>query len=187
MNPVHVIVDLEVTGFDYKHDQILQIGALALGPKPIGDFELLVKPHRVYEDRQLNLKGKTIWDLENAEPQEEVASVFRRWLMRMGMNRGIILHAYNQKHEQKFLVQEPWGIPAWVWGEDIMLLAFQIMKQARPPVLQKSYTRWKYPRLIPEAAPFFKVTPHKPTHTALADCRTTADIWEKILAWTDLS
>ena len=77
----YCILDVETTGLDSKHDQVIEIAGVKYNEGAnIETFSSLVKPSVPIPDQITYLTGITDSDVEYASPVEEVADSFQKFL-----------------------------------------------------------------------------------------------------------
>lgn len=186
----HCIIDTETTGFRPGLGAVVEIGAVICTWRAAeGGLELvelahwgsLCNPGKRFlgpeAEEALAVSGHSLEAIKRAGPDTEVAAAFHNWVNEWTKGRGVQFHAYNNQFDAAFLARAPWSVPAWAWGEDIMLVASNVMG-VMGEVEKKKGGEYKYAKLS-HAADFFAVElPPGRAHTALRDAIVAARVYE---------
>lgn len=123
----YVVVDLEMTGLNYKTDRILEIGAVKLEDGNISStFHRMVNPRMVLSEEIINLTGITN---EMAEGGCDCAQAVEEFLI---FAEGLPLAGHNLMYDYKFLKQAAanQGIELEKEGIDTLKLARKLLPEA---------------------------------------------------------
>lgn len=73
----YVVIDIETTGFDFRHDRIIEIAAISYEyGKKVSDFHSLINPGRLIPTDIVSLTGISQDDVKTAPELEDIASAF---------------------------------------------------------------------------------------------------------------
>ena len=159
-NVNYCILDVETTGLDSKHDQVIEIAGLKYSEGTnIETFSSLVKPSGPIPDQITYLTGITDSDVEYAPPVEEVADSFQKFLS------SSVIVGHNVNFDAGFLKNCGVQLPDEMF--DTLDMAY-ILEPSAP-----SYN-------LGQLADYLGIRVNQ-SHRALADCMTTLDLFKHLL------
>lgn len=155
----YVVVDLEMTGLNYKTDRILEIGAVKLKEGKISStFHRMVNPRMILSEEIISLTGIT-----NEMVQEGCgcAQAVQEFLVFAG---GLPLAGHNLIYDYRFLKQAAanQGLELEKEGVDTLKLARKLLPEAEKKTLDY-------------LCEFLHIE-HSRKHRALEDARATAEL-----------
>lgn len=177
----YIIPDVETTGRRTYNSKIVEVAAIVLDAKfqEIERWGTLVDPGpqalALAQPKAMEVNKITAEALRGAPQENDAAKGLHELLARHPDSQ---LHAFNNDFDSWFLARDPWSVKQERWGECIMRASMDIMEAANALPKRDDGTV-KFPNLR-EAAAFFKVQ-STPSHRAIDDCRTAADIYIEIL------
>ena len=156
----YVLLDLETTGLDSYHDEIIEVAALKVkNNKTVDTFQSLIKPSREIDEFIMNLTGITNEMLKDAPPPKEVLKRFKDFV------GDIVVMGYSVNFDISFLYHK---------CEDYFRNDFvDVLRLARfllPDIGERS---------LKNVANYFKLKPEG-LHRALRDCEITKLCYERI-------
>jgi len=174
----YVVLDLETTGLNLKHDQVVSLSAVRVidGRIPLGDvFNSLVNPGQDIPFSSIKLHGIVPSMVARAPLFEEVFDQFLRYL---GTD---ILVGYHARFDLNFLnscMKRKYGFRL----QNLVLdTAFMCNKIIYPAHIKNYAVRLKGSQGLDTTAEYFGIEiPER--HTALGDAMATAMIFQRILA-----
>lgn len=163
------VLDLEMTGLDPDKDRVCEIAILrATGAEIHAELHSLVRPGRKLSAGARRVTGLTERDLADAPPFADVAEAVA------GLLDGAVVLSHNVAHDLAFLHR-----------------AFQDAGVAWPPpmtadTLLMARRLFAFPKNDLRSVASALGVP-APAHRALADARTTLDVWNRMLDVLDPS
>ena len=157
----YCVLDVETTGLDSRHDQIIEIAGVQYteGGK-IETFSSLVKPNGPIPEQITYLTGISDLDVQNAPTIGEVVERFQDFLC------SSVVVGHNVNFDAAFLKNAGVKLPSEMF--DTLDMAY-ILEPSAP-----SYN-------LGQLADFIGIRVHQ-SHRALADCMTTLDLFKHLIS-----
>ncbi len=174
----YVVLDLETTGLNPTHDQVVSIAAYRIveGRILLGDnFNSLINPDRAIPPSAIKIHGIVPAMVARAPLLEEILNAFLRYL---GTD---ILVGYHVKFDLNFLnicMQQRYGFPLQNLVVDAMCMCRKILV---PRHLRSYVIKFKGHQDLDAVAAQLGIQIHE-RHTAQGDALATAMIFQRILA-----
>lgn len=165
---IHVVLDLETTGLDYKLDHILEVGAVRLvDGTPAGSFHALVNPGVELREANVAFHGITPELVAEAPPLALILPGFMEFV-----GEATVV-AHNARFDLNFLAHHAalLGLSFEPPAVDTLELAREVFPRERALSLERLL------ELFGE--------PPRPLHRALADATALASIFPRLLEAAD--
>lgn len=173
-----VVLDLETTGLDPKHERIIEVGALRIKDGEVTDsFHTLVNPQQSLPAFVVELTGLQDSHVAHADTMDSVLPCLQHFLT--AVEPQPVLVGHNVNFDISFLAAEAKRAESAQWGFLERTPSVCTAENSRQLISRERVGRYKLDNVAKHLN-----TEHRPSHRALDDAQAT---FEVLVGLADLS